>query len=930
MAPSNLSIKLKVALATTILGFLMIGALTVVLLSLVRDGLKGVAVAQETSAVTNAAGDLDTRLRQTREMLAGTAAMIPPEHVTDPARLREFLLAQTTLLVVFDDLVVADHTGQLIADAPQLPRRTNVNIGDRAYFKVVLNEGRAVISDAVMSRHRGEPIVIVAAPIRNAQGKPIAALTGVLRLEKSNMLGDLASARWGRSGYFALVSKSTSPAYIIHPDQSRILRPVVRGEVPALDLALAGAEDAAEGYDSRKQHALFAFKSLDTVPWLLVAVLPTSEALAPIAAAERDGLIIAGFVGLIAIPLLWLLQYRLLAPLSRLHASIQAMRSTPQSFALVPSGREDEVGALEQAISQLLREREESQRREHESETRFGAAALSSIDAFFLLDAQRDANLVIVDFRFRFANARGAALLKRNVDDLTGRGLCEVLGLRTTSRLFRQYVHTAESGAPLDLEFEVAIPQIDARWLHQQVVRAGDGLAITAADVSRRRAAEAEIERQKVFLRTIVDCLPVGLTVRTMRGGDAGRVIVWNRFDEEVYGVTTEHALGHTAQQMFPPATAARIEARDRELLANPVVQEVAELFHVPGRGERMLRIVRAPIFGADGDVEHVISIATDITNEQRDADHLRLASQVFESTADAIVVTNADDRVIMVNRAFTKLTGFLADDMLGRLLEESVFAPLDPEASAERAARQRRDGVVTAEVQRRHKDGHILDFWITAALVKQDGRILNNIRVFTDISELKATQRRLEELASLDALTGLPNRRLFKDRLTHAVARAERTGKRIALLFIDLDGFKAVNDRFGHDAGDELLKTMATRLTASVRIGDSVCRLGGDEFTIVLEDSDPTSEGLAIAQRILGACALPTLRGEALKLSGSIGMAVYPDDAQNPITLVERADAAMYAAKRAGGNRCVRQDAVIAHRGVVRDLAFESRKGSR
>ncbi|MEO5701445.1 MAG: diguanylate cyclase [Casimicrobiaceae bacterium] len=927
MAINNLSIKLKVTLATTALGFLLIVTLTTVLLSFVRDALKGVAVAQLASAVTNTAGDLDGRLRQARGMLAGTAAMIPPDLVSDPAQLRNFLLARTELLVVFDDLGVADHTGQLIADAPQLPRRTTVNIGDRPYFKAVLNEGRAVISDAVMSRHRSEPVVIVAAPIRNAEGRPMAALTGVLRLEKSNMLGDLSSARWGQSGYFALVSKSGSPAYIIHPDQSRILRPVVRGDVPALDLALAGAETVAEGYDTRKQHALFAFKALDVVPWLLIAVLPTSEALASIAAAKRDGLIIAIIVALVAIPLLWLLLYRLLAPLSRLHASIQAMRAAPQSFALVPSGRDDEVGALEHAISQLLREREDAQRRELESETRFGAAALSSIDAFFLLDAQRDANLVIVDFRFRFVNARGAALLKRNVDDLTGRGLCEVLGLRTTSRLFRQYVHTAEFGAPLDLEFEVTIPQIDARWLHQQVVRAGNGLAITAANVSRRRAAEAEIERQKVFLRTLVDRLPVGVTVRSMRGADAGQVIVWNRLDEEVYGVSAEHALGHTAQQMFAPETAERIETRDRELLACPVVQEVTEPFQVPGRGERMLRIVRAPMFGANGDVEHVISIATDITSEKRDADQLRLASQVFESTADAIVVTDADDRVIMINRAFTKLTGYGAKEMLGQPIADSPFRPTDPEAYAERLSKQRRDGVITGEVKRHHKDGRVLDFWITATLVESEGRVVNNIRVFTDISELKATQQRLQDLASLDALTGLPNRRMFQDRLAHAIARAERGNHRAAVLFIDLDGFKEINDRLGHDAGDEVLKAMATRLAASVRTGDSVFRLGGDEFTIVLEDSDAPADNCAIAQRILAACALPTASGVAVRLSGSIGMAIYPDDGRDPSALLEIADAAMYAAKRAGGNRCIHRDRTIAHRGVIKALRSDARQ---
>ena len=298
-----------------------------------------------------------------------------------------------------------------------------------------------------------------------------------------------------------------------------------------------------------------------------------------------------------------------------------------------------------------------------------------------------------------------------------------------------------------------------------------------------------------------------------------------------------------------------------------------------------------------------MLSVTTDITQRKRDEAQMRLASKVLETTADAVVLSDAEDRVIMVNAAFSKMTGFTPDEMLGKVLSESPFRPIDSEQSAARMEIQRRQGYLTAEVVRHRKDGSELPLWVAASNVCDDsGEIVNFVRVFTDISQLKASQRQLEALASHDALTGLLNRRVFDDRLEHALRRTARTGEGVALLFIDLDRFKGINDTYGHDVGDFCLQTVAARVRTCIRGGDSVGRLGGDEFAVILEGADAAS-ARRVGQRIVEECGRPlSIGARTLRLSASVGVAIRGCDGEDATSLLKSADLAMYAGKRAGG----------------------------
>jgi diguanylate cyclase (GGDEF)-like protein/PAS domain S-box-containing protein len=392
-----------------------------------------------------------------------------------------------------------------------------------------------------------------------------------------------------------------------------------------------------------------------------------------------------------------------------------------------------------------------------------------------------------------------------------------------------------------------------------------------------------------------------------MKAPERGRIVLWNEAYAVMFGIPVGQAVGETIADVLSPESAKRIEELDREMLASPMEQEISDLIMESNvHGHRVAHVIRTPIFDARNEVEYIVSIVRDITDEQARMNEIRLASKVFETTADAIVITDADDHVVMVNSAFSKLTGFTPDDMLGRLLSESPFRPIDPIESATRMERLHREGSVTGEVLRVHKDGSELVLWVTATCARDaGGRIINYVRVFTNISALKDAQRKLEQVASFDALTNLPNRRLFNDRLNQALLRASRSKRRVGLLFLDLDKFKEVNDTLGHDIGDQLLREVAVRLEKCVRGSDSLCRLGGDEFTIVVENATLPVDAIRVAERIVQALVTPfVLSGHEVKTTVSVGVAIYPDDGTEAATLIKNADVAMYRAKHGGGNR--------------------------
>jgi diguanylate cyclase (GGDEF)-like protein/PAS domain S-box-containing protein len=284
----------------------------------------------------------------------------------------------------------------------------------------------------------------------------------------------------------------------------------------------------------------------------------------------------------------------------------------------------------------------------------------------------------------------------------------------------------------------------------------------------------------------------------------------------------------------------------------------------------------------------------------------LALYATVFERVGEGIVVTDAHNRIVAANRAFCAMAGYDAREVVGRTprflrsdRHDDAFYSAIWEAIG-------RDGRWQGEIWNRRKSGEVCPEWLSVSVIRDaQGALTHHVGVYTDITMLKQSTARLDYLAHHDALTGLPNRLLLTARVDHALARGTRSGSRTALLFMDLDGFKAVNDTLGHLAGDGLLQAVAQRLSRCVREQDTVARLGGDEFVVLLEGLSGPADAALVARKVLNALARPFVlqTGEAL-VTASVGIAMHPDDAGDLAGLLERADAAMYRAKQRGRGR--------------------------
>ena len=320
--------------------------------------------------------------------------------------------------------------------------------------------------------------------------------------------------------------------------------------------------------------------------------------------------------------------------------------------------------------------------------------------------------------------------------------------------------------------------------------------------------------------------------------------------------------------------------------------------------------------FDALGHPVAAIGTVRDITVQKRAEECHRLATSVFSNSHDGIVITDPKNRIIEVNQAFCDVTGYTREEVLGQ--NPGMLNSGRQDAAFYRAMWEALNDTDhwSGEIWNRNKNGESYVELLSISAVKDaHGHITHYVGVFSDITSLKTSQLRLEHLAHFDALTHLPNRNLLADRLEQDIAHAIRHEQLLAICFIDLDDFKPINDKYGHETGDWLLIEVASRLKDAVRSGDTVARLGGDEFVLLLTDLSAMDELEITLSRILLKVSAPytQLAEQELQISASIGVTLFPFDGANPDVLLRQADQAMYTAKQAGRNRYhlfdVRQD---------------------
>jgi len=422
----------------------------------------------------------------------------------------------------------------------------------------------------------------------------------------------------------------------------------------------------------------------------------------------------------------------------------------------------------------------------------------------------------------------------------------------------------------------------------------------------RKRAQHAlalSEERWKFALEGAGD----GVWDRNLQTGE----VVFSKRYKAIYGFVADELENNTEawDARVHPDDLARIEADRAAYFAGekPSYANERRMQCKDGSWKWILSRGMVVARDAQGRPLRMIGTHTDITERHEREEALRLASTVILTMDEAVAVTNMRNEIISVNPAFTVITGYFPNEVIGRNPNLMASGTQPAKFYQDMWEKLSTTGNWHGEVCNRRKSGKLYVEWLSIKQVRDEqGVPTHYVAVFSDISERKANEARMQHLAHFDVLTNLPNRALFSDRLRQAIAKARRDKTRLALMFIDLDRFKPVNDQLGHQVGDLLLQEVARRLLDCVRReSDTVARIGGDEFVVMLPDIETVQAATLVAEKILAALNQSfEIGGHQIHISSSIGIAIFPEHGQDENHLLQSADAAMYLAKENGRNR--------------------------
>ncbi|MBF0163970.1 MAG: EAL domain-containing protein [Magnetococcales bacterium] len=518
---------------------------------------------------------------------------------------------------------------------------------------------------------------------------------------------------------------------------------------------------------------------------------------------------------------------------------------------------------------------------------------------------------------FDGSNVDLAQLLYDSDDHLTSSRVVPESSFRTSERIeFFGHVWTLSVRSLPRFETELATQRIGVihytgllasvlfSLLVWQLVT-GRARAITLAEVMTRELRESEVERRRgeamvhAMIETVVNAILVI---------DANKIVhVFNPAAERKFGFTAAEIIGQNVNRLMP---SPMCEAHDGYV---DHYMETGER-KVIGIGREVicqrkdLSLFPAELFVSEMKVSGLrmfVGVINDITERKRAEDSLILARRVFENAGEAILITDPQGRITDVNPAYERITGYSRAEVLGKSPNVTKSGRHDAEFYRGMWNQLLAAGNWEGEIWDRRKNGEIFPKWVSISAIRNaTDELTHYMAIFMDITDQKAVEHKLERLAFYDALTGLPNRMFFHERLARDIVLAKRQKNNLAVMFIDLDRFKWVNDTLGHEAGDALLKEISQRLRACVRESDTVARMGGDEFTVILTSLSSTDHVSAVAQKIIASVREPVhLCGQNVYVGASVGISMFPVDSSSMETLIKHADMAMYQAKEGGRN---------------------------
>lgn len=889
--PATLSLKTRFSLAAAALTLFIAAVMTATSVLIVQRGIEDVVRQAQVSSTLQIASELNQHVRLRQEALASMAADFERGNVWLPGHYQSRLEHFRAIHGLFSNVFMLDARGNVVADLVSTALGGRTNFAQRAYFRDTLRTNGPVLSEPIIGVTSRQPLVMLTAPVRAPDGAIAYVLVGMINLEQASFVRNLSSSRPGKTGYVFMVS--AGGVIMSHP-APRLMMSSARASahlLPELGVALRAGPATAQVVLADGSEALVTSRSVAVSGWRVASVFPTAEAFAPASEVAWNASLLAAVLLMVIAPVAWLLIERQLLPLKKLAERMRAGQWAPAGAYSA-----DELGELARSFDQLMAERQRAGRAIAESERNLRMVADNVPALFGYVDSAR---------RFVFGNERYKAVYGSTAQDMKGTPMRAVVGEETYA-VSEQYVDAALCGETVRFEratMRAGVMQWDRVTYTPDIGDDGAvrGFFALVDDISELKSTQLILAASERRIRTITDNMPVqiGYIDTQLR----------YRFCNNLYAVITglpmSELLGSKVADVFGSETDAVVRAN----MAAALRGERMSFEHAPASrmGRHILQYDYIPDIDQDDNVVGFYTMVQDITAHKETAAALLSQKNLMRSVADNLPALvnyiDAGGRILFANRHHELWTGRALADIEGAMVAD-LLTPREA-ATHQRFFRKALRGQSVRWTFERALHSELRHY--ECAYIPQVGAdgVIGVTCLVNDVTDAKRVERRLRELARFDALTGLPNRTQLVERIGRAIVRSGRNGARMAVLYLDLDNFKSINDSFGHGGGDAVLCEFGRRLKGCVRQTDTVGRLAGDEFVILLEGLQNEAECHLVAGKIIRSMERPfDIDRVARIVTTSVGVASAMGPLMTVDALLKHADEALYQAKAKGRNR--------------------------